>query len=93
MSSAAGLVARGRDGRPRTSLFRVERVRPRVDFDSREALLTLGTTASMLVGIVLVLFFEAALTVVGIVLIVVSAILFIADARDVVGKWGETREV
>lgn len=63
-----------------------------MDFDIRESLLTLGTTAAMLIGIALVLFFGTTLTVVGIVLITVSAILFIVDATDVITKWRETRE-
>lgn len=63
-----------------------------MDFDSRESLLTLGTTATMLLGIALILFFGTTLTVVGIVLVTASAILFIVDTTDIVTKWRETRE-
>lgn len=63
-----------------------------MDFDSRETLLTIGTTVTMLVGIALVLFFGPELTVVGIVLVTASAILFVADTMDILSKWQETRE-
>lgn len=63
-----------------------------MDFDSRETLLTLGTSVTMLVGIALVLFFGATLTIVGILLVVASSILFVVDSADLLAKWRDTRE-
>lgn len=75
-----------------TSFKRVETGLSRMDFDSRETLLTLGTTATMLVGIALVLLFDTTLTIIGILLIVASTILFVVDSADLLAKWQDTRE-
>ena len=57
-----------------------------MEIGSRDTLLTLLTGAMLLVGIGLVLLADYFLTVVGIVLIVLSAIIFIVDAKDLIVK-------
>lgn len=53
---------------------------------ARDTLLTLGTAGAMLVGVVLILAADAMLTMVGIMLVVLSAIVFVVDAKDVLVK-------
>lgn len=48
---------------------------------SRNRLLTLGTAATLLVGILLVVFADYLLTVVGVVLIILSAVAFMYDVK------------
>lgn len=49
---------------------------------ARISLLTVGTVASVLVGVALVLSQDAAVTTVGIVLVIASAIVFLVDVAD-----------
>lgn len=60
-----------------------------MDIGLRDTLLTLGTAALLLAGVLLVLFADPALTVVGIVLIALSGIVFVVDAKDLVVKTDE----
>lgn len=53
-------------------------------------MLTAVTTATMIVGVLLILFFEAELTILGLVLIAISWLVFLVDAVDVLGKWRRT---
>lgn len=55
----------------------------------RDAWLTLATTVTLLVGVGLVVFGDAAVTVVGILLIIGSAIVFLVDAKDLLVKTDE----
>lgn len=47
----------------------------------RNRLLTLGTAATLLVGILLVVFADYLLTVVGVILIILSAVAFMYDVK------------
>ncbi|WP_137284877.1 hypothetical protein [Halorussus salinisoli] len=51
---------------------------------TRDTLLTAGTTVLLLVGVALILFADAMLTTVGIVLVIASAIVFLVDVKDLV---------
>lgn len=52
-----------------------------MDTRSRNRLLTLGTGLVLLVGILLVVFTDYLLTVVGVILIILSAIVFMYDVK------------
>ena len=52
-----------------------------MDLGSRNRLLTLGTAATLLVGILLVVFTGYLLTVVGVILIILSAVVFMYDVK------------
>lgn len=53
-----------------------------VEFGTGDALLTAVATAKFLVGIALVLLGDATITTVGIVLVTLSAVVFLVDAKD-----------
>ncbi|MFC4553305.1 MULTISPECIES: hypothetical protein [Halorussus] len=55
----------------------------------RDAWLTLATTVTLLVGVGLVVFGNATLTVLGILLIIGSAIVFLVDVKDLLVKTDE----
>lgn len=58
-----------------------------MELGARDALLTVGTAVLMLVGIAMVLFLrDSVMTTVGIVLVTLSAIVFIVDAKDLLVK-------
>lgn len=59
-----------------------------MDLDTRDALLTVGTSAFLLLGVVLVLTQGATWTAVGIVMIVASTVVFIVDAKDLLVRRG-----
>lgn len=58
-----------------------------MDWDFEITFLTLLTTLFFLVGTVLILFAGPTLTIVGIGLITLSAIVFVVDMVDIVGHW------
>lgn len=57
-----------------------------MELGTRDTLLTVGTSVMLLAGIALVLFGGATLATVGIMLVVLSAIVFIVDAKDLIVK-------
>ena len=63
-----------------------------MNIGSRDVVLTAATTAAMLVGITLILTAGPTLTAVGIALVVVSAIVFVVDAKDILVQ-SEEQEV
>lgn len=63
-----------------------------MDLDRRDTLLTLVVGVAFLVGVALVLSQSTTLTVAGFLLVVLSAIVFVVDARDVLADWSEARE-
>ena len=67
-----------------------------MELGTRDTLLTVASAVLMLAGIGLVLVQNATMTIVGIVLIVASTLVFVVDAKDLLVKTdrnaGETRE-
>ena len=63
-----------------------------MNIGSRDVALTAVTSAAMLAGIVLILTTGPTLTAVGIVLVVVSAVVFIVDTKDLLVR-SEEQEV
>jgi ABC-type bacteriocin/lantibiotic exporter with double-glycine peptidase domain len=64
-----------------------------MELGTRDTLLTVGSAIMLLVGIALIFVQSPTLTTVGIVLIVLSAIVFIVDAKDLLVKTDQnTRE-
>jgi ABC-type bacteriocin/lantibiotic exporter with double-glycine peptidase domain len=57
-----------------------------MELGTRDTLLTVGSAIMLLVGIALIFVQSPTLTTVGIVLIVLSAIVFIVDAKDLLVK-------
>ena len=57
-----------------------------MELGTRDTLLTVASALMMLAGIGLVLVQNASMTVVGIVLITASALVFIVDAKDLLVK-------
>ena len=55
----------------------------------RDVWLTVGTTVMLLVGIALIVFGDATLAVVGILLIIGSAIVFLVDVKDLITRTDE----
>lgn len=49
--------------------------------------LTLLSAVLLLAGILLIVFFGPTLTITGIVLVTLSAVVFIADIADIIGHW------
>lgn len=52
-----------------------------MDLGSRDTLLTVGTAATLLVGVLLVVFADYLLTVVGVILVILSAIVLMIDVK------------
>lgn len=67
-------------------LIHVRTVCYHMELGTRDTLLTVGTAAMLLGGIALIFVQNATLTTVGIVLVVLSAIAFIVDVKDLVVK-------
>ena len=58
-----------------------------MELGARDTLLTVGTAVLMLAGIALILFVrDSVVTMVGIALVTLSAIVFIVDAKDLIIK-------
>ena len=63
-----------------------------MNLDARELALVGAATVMFLVGIGLVLFYGPTLTMVGIVLITLSAVTLLLGVKDVIGDWRNARE-
>jgi ABC-type bacteriocin/lantibiotic exporter with double-glycine peptidase domain len=58
-----------------------------MELGTRDTLLTVATSVLMLAGIAMVLFLrDSVMTMVGIVLVTLAAIVFIVDAKDLIVK-------
>jgi len=65
----------------------VRAVRYPMELGTRDTLLTVATSVLMLAGIAMVLFLrDSVMTMVGIVLVTLAAIVFIVDAKDLIVK-------
>lgn len=60
-----------------------------MDLELEVTVLTLVSTVAFLAGIVLVLLYGPTLTMVGVLLIIGSTVVFLLDLADVVGHWGK----